>query len=344
MDSALGAISESMTQPLIIAEVGQAHDGSLGILHSFIDLAADCGASAVKFQTHIAEAESSDAEPFRTKFSYVDRTRFDYWRRMEFTAEQWSGIKQHCDERKVEFMSTPFSCRAVALLETLGVQRYKVGSGDVSNLLLLERIARTGKPVILSSGMSSWQELDDSVAFLRQRSIQFALLQCTSRYPTAAHEIGLNILGEMIERYACRVGLSDHSGEIYPALAAVTLGATIIEAHLTFDKRMFGPDSSASLTGSQFADLVRGIHFLANALNHPQTKDASDMGAMRTMFGRSLAASRDIPAGADIDIDMLECKKPAGHGIPASDYGAVVGRRLRHGKKRYEFIAAEDFE
>ena len=151
-----------MHKTFIIAEIAQAHDGSLGILHSYIDALATTGIDAIKFQTHIAEAESSIHEPFRVKFSYVDDTRFDYWKRMSFTLEQWQGIKKHCDEVGLEFMSSPFSLAAVELLEAVGIQRYKIGSGEVSNLLMLDRICRTGKPIILSSGMSSMDELDQA--------------------------------------------------------------------------------------------------------------------------------------------------------------------------------------
>ena len=140
---------------MIIAEIGQAHDGSVGILHSYIDAVAETGVDAIKFQTHIADAESSALEPFRKKFSYVDKTRFDYWKRMELTLDQWKEVKQHCDDAGLEFISSPFSCAAVDLLEALNVQRYKVGSGEITNHLLLEKIAATGKPVIISSGPSA---------------------------------------------------------------------------------------------------------------------------------------------------------------------------------------------
>jgi len=176
----------------IIAEIGQAHDGSLGILHSYIDALATTGVDAIKFQTHIAEAESSAAEPFRVNFSYEDATRYDYWQRMSFTLEQWKGIKAHCDEVGLEFMSSPFSQAAVDLLETVGVQRYKIGSGEVNNFLMLEKIANTGKPIILSSGMSSFEEIAAAVDFLEPYGNELSILQCTTSYPTPPERIGLN--------------------------------------------------------------------------------------------------------------------------------------------------------
>src|SRR5258705_12356740 len=145
---------------LIIGEVAQAHDGSLGMAHAFIDAIANAGADAVKFQTHIASAESTPEEPWRTKFSRQDNTRYEYWKRMEFTEPQWGGLKQHCDDLGLLFLSSPFSVEAVALLTRVGVSAWKVASGEVGTLQMLERMADTGLPVLLSTGMSPLKEID----------------------------------------------------------------------------------------------------------------------------------------------------------------------------------------
>ena len=184
----------------IIAEIAQAHEGSLGIAHSYIDALAGTGVHAVKFQTHIAHAESSIYEPFRVNFSYEDATRYDYWKRMEFTPEQWAGIKAHCQEKGLEFISSPFSCAAVDLLEQLGVNKYKIGSGEVNNLLMLEKIAHTNKDIILSSGMSSLSELDSTISFLKPFGNNLSVLQCTTAYPTAPGQWGLGMIPVMKER------------------------------------------------------------------------------------------------------------------------------------------------
>ena len=147
-------------KPYLIAEIAQAHDGSLGILHSYIDGVAKTGVQAIKFQMHIAEAESSIYELFRVKFSYADATRFDYWKRMEFTLEQWKGIKKHCDEAGLDFICSPFSNLAVDWLEEINVAAYKVGSGEVSNLLLLEKIAKTGYRTVINTGKDGGQSVD----------------------------------------------------------------------------------------------------------------------------------------------------------------------------------------
>lgn len=336
-----------MKKPVfLIAEVGQAHEGSLGILHSYIDAVATTGVDAIKFQTHIAEAESSAYEPFRVNFSYEDMTRYDYWKRMSFTAEQWAGIKQHCEEAGIEFISSPFSQAAVDLLEAIGVRRYKVGSGETTNALLLEKLCGIGKPVILSSGMNSFEELDGAVAVLKQRSIDTTVLQCTTQYPTPPEQLGLNVIGELKRRYQnVTVGLSEHSGDLYAGLAGVALGAEVVEFHVTFDKRMFGPDTSSSLTIDRTRDLVQGVRYLERALNNPVDKsNNAKYGELKQIFEKSLAVNKDLPRGHRITFEDLETKKPRGHGIPASTFRDVIGKRLVMDLSRYSFLTEDSLE
>jgi len=327
----------------LIAEIGQAHEGSLGILHSYIDAVAKTGVDAIKFQTHIAKAESSAEEPFRVKFSYEDDTRYDYWDRMGFTLEQWHGIKKHCDEVGLEFMSSPFSQAAVDLLEKVGVDKYKIGSGEVTNFLMLEKIARTGKMIILSSGMSSYAELDKSVEFIKKNGNKMAIMQCTTAYPTPANRVGFNVLSELKQRYDVPVGLSEHTGEIYAGLGAVALGAELLEFHVVFHKSMFGPDATSSLTLEQTTELVKGVRFLENSLANPIDKnDLNPYQDLKKIFEKTLAVNKELPAGHIIAFDDLEAKKPAGQGIAASDYEKVIGKRLATDKPQYTFLKEDD--
>lgn len=335
-----------MKQPtFVIAEIGQAHDGSLGILHSYIDAVAQTGVDAIKFQTHIAAAESSIHEPFRVKFSYVDKTRYDYWQRMSFDAAQWAEIKAHCDSVGLEFMSSPFSNAAVDLLEDIGIARYKVGSGEVSNFLLLERLSQTGKPVILSSGMSSFDELDAAVSFLQARDIQVSVMQCTTSYPTPAERLGLNIIGELKQRYGLPTGLSDHSGTPHPAIAAAALGAELVEVHAVFDKRMFGPDSRSSLSLDQLSQMVEGIRMIDTSLANPIDKDdLTPYRELKGIFEKSLAVNKDLPAGHRLSFGDLEAKKPAGQGIAARNWQQVIGQPLKQPLSQWAFLNSEDLE
>ncbi len=335
--------SDASGRILIIAEVAQAHDGSLGIAHSYIDALSATGIDAIKFQTHIAEAESSPEEPFRIKFSKQDATRFDYWRRMEFSLDQWVGLKEHCDQKKLEFISSPFSTAAVTLLERVGVKRYKVGSGEINNFLMLESLARTGKEIILSSGMSSIDEIGEAVRFLEEFKSPVSILQCTTKYPTAPEDWGLNMIPIIREKFNCRVGFSDHSGERTACLAAATLGAEILEFHAVFDKRIFGPDTAASMTVDEISSMVCGVRNIEKALHHPVDKDSIEhFSELKRIFGKSLAVNNDFAKGHRLEIGDLESKKPAGMGISAKDYRSVIGKRLTRDIPRYAFLKDTD--
>lgn len=329
----------------IVGEVGLVHEGSLGIAHAFVDAIAAAGADAVKFQTHIAEAESTLHEPFRVRFSRQDDSRYDYWRRTSFTEEQWAGLAEHANECGLVFLSSPFSLEAVELLERVGMPAWKVGSGEVSNSELLERIAQTGSPILLSSGMSSLQELDEAVRTIRSVGGSLAILQATSAYPSPPERIGLNVLDDLRRRYGCPVGLSDHSGTIYASLAAVALGANLIEVHVTLSRNMFGPDVPASIAVEELRELADGIRFIDRALSNPVDKDAlaEELGPLRRIFTKSVVLRDDLPAGTVLEREHLAAKKP-GTGIPASKLPALVGRRLLRDVTADELLDESDVE
>jgi N-acetylneuraminate synthase len=314
-------------------------------LHSYIDALANTGVDAIKFQTHIAEAESSQFETFRIPFSYVDKTRYDYWSRMQLTTAQWIEVKEHCNNVGLLFISSPFSCKAVDVLEEAGVDRYKIGSGEVTNLLMLERIAATGKPVILSSGMSTLEELDAAVAVFKQRKIELAVLQCTTAYPTKPHQWGLHIINQLKNRYNIATGLSDHSGDIMACLAATALGAEMLEFHVVFDKRMFGPDAKASLEIDEVERLVKGVKEIKASLQDQYCKNglAQEMSGLKQLFGKSLCINKDLPANHAISIDDLESKKPFGYGIAPSEYKQIIGKKLNKALSQWEFLNHQDF-
>ena len=332
-------------KPYLIAEIAQAHDGSLGILHSYIDAVASTGVQAIKFQMHIAEAESSIHEPFRVKFSKEDATRFDYWKRMEFSLEQWKEIKQHCDAVGLDFICSPFSNLAVDWLGEIGVHSYKIGSGEVNNLLLLEKICKTGKPIIISSGMSSFTELDETVRFLNNKNATFSILQCTTAYPTKPEQYGLNVINELKERYHVPVGFSDHSSYFSTGIAAVALGAEILEFHVVFHKEMFGPDTVASLTIEQTKVLVTAVEKISIALNNPIDKNNNEnFKELKAIFGKSLAINKNLAIGHLITFDDLETKKPSGFGISAINFQEVIGKKLKCNKSKWDFLNEEDIE
>jgi sialic acid synthase SpsE len=236
-------------------------------------------------------------------------------------------LKDECARLGTAFMTSVFSAEAVQLMESLGVDAFKVPSGEVTNLPLLDLIASTGKPVLLSSGMSDWRELDAAVNVILARHRHLTVLQCTSAYPCPYEQVGLNVMLEMRARYGVPVGLSDHTRTNYASFAAVALGAAVVEKHFTLSRLMYGSDAQHSLEPPEFADLVAGIRATERILSAPVDKDRlDDLRQMKTTFEKSLVSRCRIPEGATITAEMIAIKKP-GTGLPPARFGEVLGSR-----------------
>ena len=323
----------------VIAEIAQAHEGSLGLAHSFIDAVADTGANAIKFQTHIAEAESTINENFRVNIFPQDKNRYEYWKRMEFKDDQWIQLAKHAHEKNIIFMSSPFSLQAVDLLTRIGVQGWKIGSGEVFNQDLLNRILKTKKPLLISTGMSMQKDIDMLVKNLEKEKNYYALLQCTSKYPTNFTEVGLNIMHQYKSKYNCLNGLSDHSGTIYPGLAAIAQGANFLEVHVTFDKKMFGPDTTSSVSIDDLKLICKARDAFNILVNHPIDKDeiSEKLKATKKLFGKSLTLKENLKKDTIIVENMLTLKKP-GTGIKDFQKNQVLGKRLLRDKSSNEIL------
>tara|TARA_Y100001933_G_scaffold124898_1_gene124670 strand:+ start:7416 stop:8411 length:996 start_codon:yes stop_codon:yes gene_type:complete len=310
----------------IIAEIAQAHDGSLGNALKFIEAAKLCGADAVKFQAHIADAESTREDKFRVNTFPQDKSRFEYWKRMEFSNTEWGLINEKCLEQNIDFIVSPFSVESVKQLCNFNIKYFKVGSGEILNLELLETCTATHTPIILSSGMSNWDELKKAADFVKKQNADFSFLQCTSKYPCKLSEIGLNIIQELKDNLKCiQSGLSDHSGDEDVGIAACALGCEILEVHICWSKHMFGPDTSSSLDLDQLKRLCE-FRDKMNLLKNPVDKDRSyiEFENMRKLFGRSLVASRNIAYGEAISEEMISFKKPGG-GLSLEDKPRLIG-------------------
>ena len=332
-------------QCIVIGEVAQAHDGSLGMAHAFIDSIARSGADAVKFQTHIAAAESTPGEPWRVKFSRQDASRYDYWKRMEFSEEQWIGLRQHAAEAGLLFLSSPFSMEAVELLDRVGVAAWKIASGELGSRAMFDRMASTGLPFLISTGMSPNAEIDALVDKVRQSNVPFALMQCTTAYPCPPEKIGLNLMMGFRKRHGCPVGLSDHSGTIYPGLAAATLGCDVLEVHVTLSREAFGPDVPASLLPGELKQLVEGVRFIERMNANPVDKDAQarELEPLRRLFTKSIVARTALDAGTVLKDSDLAFRKP-GTGLNEDKLEVVIGRRLKVAVKPNQMILEECLE
>jgi len=329
----------------IIAEIGQAHEGSLGMAMSYINVAKKVGADAVKFQTHISEAESSQYEPFRVSSFLQDKTRTDYWDRTSFTKEEWGILFNHSKKIGIKFFSTPFSREAVDMLSEIGQKIWKIPSGEVTNFDLLEYIVLKNEPVLLSTGMSSWDEISDAVVFLKSHKTPFAILQCTSSYPCSPSEIGLQSLETIRDKYNCLVGFSDHTGQIGTSIAARSLGASIIEMHLTFSKDSFGPDVSSSLTIDEMSLAIQNIRFVENSLNIDYDKDlvAKKMIKMKEIFQKGIYAKKNLKKDHLIVKEDISILKPM-MGLSAKYSIEIIGCRLKNNVLKGEPIFNRDID
>lgn len=318
-----------MKQTYIIAEIGNTHEGSIGLAKCFIRAAADCGVNGVKFQTHIFEGESLPDAPNPPYFQ--EESRSEYFDRTSFNRENYLSLKRYAEvECKVDFISSPFSLEAVDLLEDIGLNIYKIPSGEVTNLPLLEKVARLGKKILLSSGMSSWNDLDLAIKTLQDEGCHdIILMQCTSQYPCPPEQSGLNVLDEMRERYNLQVGYSDHTLGLAVPIAAVVKGACVIEKHFTLSKKMYGSDAKHSMEPQEFNNLVDEIRAVDIALNNKLDKDikAAELADFKHIFEKSIVSAKALPKGSVLSLDDLSFKKPGG-GISAQLTKKLIGKKL----------------
>lgn len=331
-----------MKKTYIIAEIGNTHEGSVGLAKQFIRAAAECGVDAVKFQTHIFEAESLTSAPNPSYFQ--DESRKEYFERTAFNIDQYKVLKNYAEkECNVDFFSSPFSLEAVDFLMKVGVTTFKIPSGEVSNIPLLEHVKKTGRKVILSSGMSSWEELDRAVAVFTNKD-KLTILQCTSEYPCKPENAGLNIMLEIKERYNCSVGFSDHTLGIGVPLTAVVLGATVVEKHFTLSKLMYGSDAKNSTEPDEFKNMVENIRAaeLAIGCKVDKNEKVKELKDMKLVFEKSIVAAKELNKGHIISEEDLAYKKP-GDGIPAREYKSIVGRIVKSGISINKKILYTDF-
>lgn len=325
----------------IVAEIGSIHDGSLGNALKAIDTVKNCGADFVKFQTHIADAESLPNAPNPSFFTDEDRNA--YFKRTSFCLDEWKIIANECKKKGISFLSSPFSIEAVDILEKVGTNYYKIPSGEVTNLPLLEYISTLNKTVFLSSGMSSWEELSRAVKILRKGG-PLIIMQCSSIYPCPPEKVGLNEMIRMKETFNCPVGFSDHTLGHSASISAVALGSVLIEKHFTFSKLMYGSDAKHSMEPKEFAEFCKNIKEATLIRNNPIDKDnISEFKQIKKIFEKSVVSVRELNMGEYIKEGDLTCKKP-GDGISSSNFYDLIGRKVIKSISKNQKISWSDIE
>jgi N-acetylneuraminate synthase len=309
--------------PLVVAEIGINHEGDPVKAHRMVDDAADAGVECVKFQTHVVSDEMipNDVVP-----GNADEPIYDMMARCALSAQDERELKAHAEERGMIFLSTPFSRAAADQLAELGVEAFKIGSGECNNYPLVKHIASFGKPVILSTGMNDIASIRPAVDALRESGVGFALLHCTSLYPTPPEMVRLGAMAELSEAFPDAVlGLSDHTTTIYPCLGSVPLGARVLERHFTSDMSWPGPDIAVSSTPAEFAELVRGSKLIHAALGG--SKQILDAEQSTIDFAYAcVVTTAPIRAGEPLTTANTWVKRPGTGEVKARDYDAVLGR------------------
>jgi len=318
-------------QPVfVIAEAGVNHNGDLKMARALIDVAVEAGADAVKFQTFRADRLATPDAPkaeYQLRTTGNEESQFEMLRRLELSTDAHRELQSYCHDRGIIFLSTPFDEEAVNLLDELGVPAFKISSGDVTNSPLLEHVAGKGKPVILSTGMSELAELIEAVSVLNTGGCETPiLLHCVSNYPASAAEVNLRAMQTMRSAFDVPVGFSDHTEGIDVTLAAVALGACVIEKHFTLDRTLPGPDHPASLEPTELRELVRSIRRVETALGNGRKVPAASEIEMAKVARRSLVAARDIPAGSTLARDMVVLRRP-GTGLSPATLNTLLGLR-----------------
>ena len=309
--------------PFVIAEVGINHNGDVNLARQMVHAAKEAGAHCIKFQTHITAKEMIHTQ--MTPGSISKEPLWNIIERCELTAAEERAVKQLCDEVGILFLSTPFSREAADRLDELGISAYKIGSGEITNLPLIEHVARKGLPMIVSTGMTQLEEIAETVHLIERYDVPLILLQCTSTYPTAYADVKLGAIQVLRERFGLPVGLSDHSIGIYTALGAVAKGACVLEKHFTTSRQLPGPDQGLSLEPGELRELVKGADAIYQALGSEKIilgKERPVMGFARA----SVVVIKPVTAGDRLTDDNLWVKRPADGEIPAREYKKLLGR------------------
>lgn len=307
----------------IIAEIGMTHDGSLGLASKLTESAIKAGANVIKYQWHIAEEETTQDAPSPPYFT--GETRFSYFKRTEFSLDQFKILVNQCIDQSVIPCVSVFSIESFRRAIKAGFQIIKIPSGEVTNIPLLREIASKDIPVIISSGMSDWKELDNAIEVFKGNK-DLCILQCSSIYPTPPEKVGLNILSELKKRYKMPYGLSDHTLSGATSISAITMGAKVIEKHFTISKKLYGPDARFSLEPDEFRRLVEDIYYVKKALaNKIDKNELDEYKEMKLIFQKSIFSNNFIKKGEKFDLNNLAFKKP-GSGIPANEIDDIIGK------------------
>jgi len=332
----------------LIAEAGVNHNGKLSIAKKLVDIASDAKVDAIKFQTFKAEKlmlETTSKADYQKKQSNDTENFYQMIKKYELSKEEFYELNDYCEEKKIIFLSTPFDDVSVEWLDEIGVSAFKIGSGDMNNLPLLELICSKGKPILLSSGMATLEELKESVNFLKSNGVKkIVIFQCTTNYPASYEEVNLNVINTFLREFPdLIIGFSDHTLGIESSIGAAAKGVKVIEKHFTLDKNMDGPDHQASMDPKDLKNWVRSIRNLENALGSYEKIPSRNELEIAKIARKSIVSIRDINKGQILTEKDISIKRP-GIGIPPKYYMEIIGKKVNKSIPKDSILKWEDFE
>jgi len=331
----------------IIAEAGVNHNGDINLAYKLIDAAKECGVDCVKFQTFKAEnlvTKTAKKAEYQIENTKNNDSQFSMLKKLELSYDDFKSLKDYCDKIGIEFMSTPFDNDSVDLLERLNMKTYKISSGDITNKPFLEYVASKHKPIILSTGMCTMDEVKEAVSWIENAgNKQLTLLHCTSNYPTPYCDVNMNAIITLDKAFEYSTGYSDHTQGIIIPIMAVAMGATVIEKHFTLDKNMEGPDHKASLDVGELKEMVTAIRNIESARGNGEKVPAKSELSTREVARKSIILKRALQKGAIITSDDLDVKRP-GVGLAPKFLPELVGKKIIRDMVSEELISFNDVE
>ena len=312
----------------IIAEIGVNHNGSIELAKNMIKSASRCGVDAVKFQTFRSEdlvTENAKTADYQQKYAN-ESSQLEMLKKLELTFEDFKELKDYASKCNVMFISSPFDINSVDLLENLNVSLYKLGSGELNNFELIDYVQKTNKPIILSTGMATLEEIKETYDFIENKE-NLIILHCITGYPTSFEEANLNFIKTLQDEFDVPIGFSDHSPGIELPIAAVALGACVIEKHFTLDKTLEGPDHKASLNPIEFKAMVDAIRNVEVAMGDGVRRFSENELEIKKIARKSIILNEDVSEGMTIEKKMLTIKRP-GTGIAPKYINQVIGKRV----------------
>ena len=324
----------------VIAEGCDNHLGNLEVAKEMVRQAKACGADAIKFQHHLPDEEMlRDGVPMSANF---DIPLYEFLQRYALKLEHHYELLEYCGGLGILYLCTPFSRKAAEEINAMGVEAFKIGSGELTDLPTLKVIARFGKPMILSTGMAEWAEIDETVNTLRPLNENIILMNCVSEYPARHSDINLGVIRELQQRYDLTIGHSDHTPDIFTSVAAVAMGAKLVEKHFILDRRQPGPDQSVSIEPYDLYQLVQAVRRVEEALGNSKTVHELER-PIRVWAHRSVVSLRPIPKGTQVSESMVWTKRP-GTGIAAKYLDQVVGKVAKIDIPQDHLIRWEELE